>query len=326
VRRVVAVLGAVLLVLVAVVARGALDGDDDSDGGSSGSDSDGSDGEPGISLVCIEELQAVCEALEEDGAIEGFSAEPAGDTVDRLADQDAELGADAWLTLDPFPGIADVAGDQAGEGRVFGDVEHSGRSTPLGLAVHPDRTAAVDDVCDDVTWTCALDVAGDRWADHGADLPGSIELGLPDPGSTATGLLLATQAVGEVVGTPDFASNDLTGAQVSRALRVLDESGAEDPLTAMITRGAGQFTLVGALGNDADAIGATDQGAGIGIFYPAPMFRAEVVLAAPGGSAEDLLDEGALADALGTSGWSDDAIDTPLPDPGVLYALREELS
>jgi hypothetical protein len=312
-------------VVVAIVARGALDGDDDSGGGGS-SGGDGSDGDPGISLVCIEELQAVCEALEADGAIEGYDTEAAGDTVDRLAEEDAELGADAWLALDPFPEIADVAGNQAGQGRVFGDVIHTGRSTPLAIAVHPDRTTAVEELCDDVSWTCALDVAGDPWADHDSDLPGSIELGIPDPTATATGLLLATQGVGEVVGTPDFASNDLESRPVSQALRTLAGSGAQDPLTAMITRGAGQFTLVGALGNEADAIGDTDQGTGIGIFYPAPMYRAEVVLAAPGGSAEDLLDEGALADALGAAGWADEEIDPPLPPAGVLYALREELS
>ena len=66
------------------------------------------------------------------------------------------------------------------------------------------------------------------------------------------------------------------------------------------------------------------RGDGIGIFYPSPMYRAEVVLAAPDSSAEDLLDDDALAEALTAEGWSDDEIDTSLPDIPVLYALREE--
>ena len=323
-RRVVAVLGAVLLVVVAIFVRGLIDGDDES-GGDEPANSNGSDGEPGITLVCIEELQAVCDAMEQDGAIDGFDTEAAGDTVDRMADGE-DLGADAWMTLDPFPGIADIAAGQAGNGRAFGDVAHSGRSTSLAIAAHPDRTSAVEDVCDEVAWRCVLSIAGEPWADQGVDLPGTVEVGLPDPASTASGLLLAAQAVGELVDNPDFASNDLIGSEVTRSLRTLDESAAQDPLTAMITRGAGQFSLVGALGNDAEAIGETDRGAGMGIFYPAPMYRAEVVLAAGGGSAEGLLDDGVLAEALADAGWTDAEIDPPLPDPGTLYALRQELS
>ena len=112
-RRLVAVLGAVFMVGAALLVRDFVAGDDDGGGGSAETDDRPAD----LTLVCAEELEAVCEALEDDDAIAGFATEEAGVTVDRVATEDLE--ADAWLTLDPFPGMADVAREQAGEGTQY---------------------------------------------------------------------------------------------------------------------------------------------------------------------------------------------------------------
>src|SRR3712207_5937127 len=124
-RRVVAVLGAVLMVVVAVLVRGVLD--DDEGAGSGATGGGGEDGE--VTLLCLDELGDVCRALEDDGAIDDFDAEPAGTTIDRLAAQGAELEADAWLTLLPFPEIAGVARDEAGLGPYFAEPDGLGWST-----------------------------------------------------------------------------------------------------------------------------------------------------------------------------------------------------
>ncbi len=76
-------------------------------------------------------------------------------------------------------------------------------------------------------------------------------------------------------------------------------------------------------------MGGTAQGEDLTIFYPAPMFRASVVLA-PGLGADDdvldaladLLDDDALTDALTDAGWDQDVDGTDLPSAGVLDALR----
>ena len=86
---------------------------------------------------------------------------------------------------------------------------------------------------------------------------------------------------------------------------------------------------MGALGTEAEAVGGTAQGEDLTIFYPAPMFRASVVLA-PGRSADDdvldalaeLLDDEAMTDALADAGWEQGADGEPLPSAGVLDALR----
>ena len=73
----------------------------------------------------------------------------------------------------------------------------------------------------------------------------------------------------------------------------------------------------------------TAQGEDLSIFYPAPMFRASVVLAPGRGADEDLLDalddladSDDLAEALTDAGWDTDTDGEPLPSAGVLDALR----
>lgn len=312
-------LGAVLMVIVAIFVRGLIDGDDDPGGGGS---SDGGDGEPGISLVCADELADVCDDLLDAGEIEGFDAEPAGDTVDRLAEEGAELEADAWLTLDPFPGIADIARGEANLGAIFDEALGVGFATPVGIAVQPARVDAVTAACDDeVDWPCLGELVGDEWADHGGEATwGSIEVGLEDP-TSATGLLTAAQAVAGHLDLPTFATNDLDGSDANRWISRF-EDGA-DVLTQMVLQ-AGSFDAVGALGQAAEDLAASARGRGMGIFYPAPMFEAEVVLVAPAGSADGLVDGDALTDALADQGWGEGA-SSPLPSPGALYALREQL-
>lgn len=113
-RRLLAVVFAVFVLLVAMQLRG--DGDDGRAAPLAGGRPDGSAGDNGyevfdddeVALLCIEDLRALCrEGLD----LFGFTVriEPAWTTVDRLRDG-GELGADAWLTVQPFPEIASPAG------------------------------------------------------------------------------------------------------------------------------------------------------------------------------------------------------------------------
>ena len=318
-RRVVAVLGAVLMVAVALLVRGAIDGDDDGGGSDGSRDADG-DGE--VTLLCADELEDVCRSLRDAGAIDGFEVEPAGETVDRVVAED--LGADGWLTLDPLPEMANVAREQDGRGPIFDDPHGTGFTTDLAVVAHPLRAPTFESACSgEIDWICLGDLAGDAWSDHGGEPGwGEIKVGIDDLDS-ASGLLVAAQAVAAHLELDTFATNDLESSDADRwAGRFVFES---DALAALVTQGPGAFSAVGALDVEAQSFAQTPRGADLAIFYPAPMYRPEVVLVAPGTSSEDLLDEEDLVDALGGEGWSDDA-PTELPSAGALYALRNELS
>jgi hypothetical protein len=315
-RRVVAVLGAVLMVGVALLIRGGIDGDDSSGGGGS----DGGDGGDEVTLLCVDELEDVCDALVDAGAIDDFTSEAAGDTVDRLTEDD--LGADGWLTLEPFPEMTDVGRDQVGRGAIFGDPMATGFSTQIDAVVHPGREEAFADACEEVEWPCLGDLAGDQWTDHGGQQGwGEIRIGMNSHDS-ASGLLVAAQAVAAHLAIDDFATNDLQESDADRWVGRF-ETGS-DVLAQLVTRGAGAFSAVGALDVEAQDLAQTAQGADLAIFYPAPMFRAEVVLVAPGASADDLIDRDDLDDALAEAGWGEGG-SSDLPSAGALYALRESL-
>jgi hypothetical protein len=316
-RRLVAVLGAVFMVGAALLVRDFVAGDDEGGGDSSETDDRPAD----LTLVCAEELEAVCEALEDDDAIAGFATEDAGVTVDRVATEDLE--ADAWLTLDPFPGMADVAREQAGEGTQYDEPMGTEVSTDMAIVAHPSRADALAEACGgEVDWECLGEVADDPWSEHGGDAAwGQINIGMENLDS-ASGLLTSAQAVGDYVENDQFASNDLDANDVDRWMNQF--SRGDGALDDMVLQGAGAYSAVGALGTEAEAAGASAQGQGLVISYPAPMYRAEVVLVAPGASAEDLIDPDVLASALADAGWEGGGA-TTLPSAGAMYALREEL-
>lgn len=313
-RRVFAVLGALFMVILALLIRAQLD--DDGDGGGGGGD----DGDR-VALLCAEELADVCRALEAEG-VATVEIEPVGTTVDRLG-AEGRLDADAWLTLAPFPEIVDLRREQATLTRLFGDVESAGWSTPLAMVAYNDRAAALEEDCPEVGWACLGNIASDEWSDHhGQGIWGPVRPGYDPPDTSATGLLVLAQAMAEHLERNDFALQDID----SGWLRGLERGVANRPpghvLDQYLVLGAPAFAAVGALGTDATSAAGTARGEDLTIFYPAPMFRAEVVLA---GQA-DL--EG-LDDALGEAGWDRGEDGDALPTPGALDALRtawEEVS
>lgn len=154
--RVLALVGAVLLIAAAILARAVLDDDDEGD-----------DGGSALVVACIPELADACEAI--DRAIELTIEDPA-DTIERLAAGEA---IDAWVTLDPWPEMAAIVED-----RVRLDEVVAVASSDLVLLA---RTTEVPEGCDPVTWTCLVDGLGDR-----------VEV--PDPDSALGRLVVAFAA------------------------------------------------------------------------------------------------------------------------------------
>ncbi len=318
-RRALAVLAAVLMVVLAMLVRAAIDDGDDGDDSGGGTGDHAQDGDDPVDLLCAEELADVCQALE-DAGVADTRVEPAGDTLDQLGDPEHDFRPDAWLTLDPFPQMVDERRELALGDPLFEQSESTRYSTPLAIAAFDDRAAALEADCTDVGWVCLGEAGGDPWEDHHGEPDwGDVKLGYEAPDTSATGLLVLTQAMADKVGV-HFAGQDID----DRFLRDLEDAvptrtGAGDPLTVMLQQGAAAFSAVGALGKDAEAATGTARGADLRVFYPAPMFRAEVVLA---GDAGDLAGSDELADALADAGWEQGVDGAELPPPGVLDALR----
>jgi hypothetical protein len=317
-RRVLAVLGAVLMVALALVVRSLIDGDDD------GGHASGEGGNGDVpTLVCAEELADVCAALERYGAAD-VTIEPVGATVDRLGAVDAELDADGWLTLDPFPQQVDERREFATGSALFGDTMATDRSSGLALVAFADRAAALEADCPDVDWACLGDAAGEPWADHGGESSwGQVKPGYDAPDTSATGLLVLAQAMAAHLDDPGFAGQDIDDRWLGDLEDAVPTRTAGTALLKLVQQGRAAFGAVGALGIEAEAVAGTAQGEDLTIFYPAPMFRASVVLAPRRGvDASELIDADTLDSALAEAGWDADATGEPLPSAGVLDALR----
>lgn len=324
-RRVLAVLGAVLMVAVALLVRSALDGDDA--GGGNGDRG----GDDVLTLLCAEELAEACGTLEEAGLAE-VTIEPVGVTVDRLGAVDADLEVDAWLTLDPFPQQVNDRRQFATGSALFAEPIDTGVSTGLALVAQNDRAAALEAECAEVGWACVGDAAGQPWVDHGGEAAwGPVKPGYDAPDTSATGLLVLAQAMADHLSDPDFASQDIDERWLGDLEDAVPTRTAGSSLLRLAQQGGAAFGAVGALGAEAETVAATAQGEDLTIFYPAPMIRTSVVVAPGRGADEDLIEDlvdltdgdSEFTDALLEAGWFDqgDGPPNPLPSAGVLDAL-----
>lgn len=301
-QRVLAVIGAVVLVLVAVVVRSAID-----DGGGSGGGPARNDE---VVLVCVPELTAACDAVPgatvvlEDSAVTAESIR--GGTVDET--WDAWMTTSAWVEV-----VASRAPDQVGE------VE-SLASSPVVVGAVPSRADALNETCAGTNvWRCLGDNAEKPWETIGGDLRwGPLRTGLPDA-DTGTGLpVLASVVSGYFDGT-DFATNDFDTSNLRPWLgqlagRSLD--GPTNPLIRMVTR-PGSFSA--AASTEVEALSVLNR---VALIDTAPPVLAVAVLVdLPGG--DPLPDPSHPRDALLQAGWREAlGPPTPLLKPGVMAALH----
>lgn len=317
-RRLLALLGALLMVAVALLVRSLVAGDDDDGSGGGGGDGP-------LALLCAPELAPVCDDLEGAGLAE-VTVEDIGVTVDRLGQVDADLDVDAWLTLDPFPAQVDERRRFATGDDLFTEVAATGHGTGLALVAFDDRGAALEGWCPEVGWACVGDAAGEPWADHGGEAAwGSVRPGYDAPDRSGSGLLVLAQAMADHLDDPGFAAQDIDTPWLGDLEDAVPTRTGPSALLTLVQQGRAAYGAVGALGVDAERAAATAQGQDLVIFYPAPMFRANVVVASAPGSAdavERLVGDERLADALAEAGWDADGGGDALPSAGVLDALR----
>lgn len=187
IKRVLAFLGAAALIIGALLIRNGLDDH-------SSSSSDGTDAPSGGStiVVCSTQLAAVCNKLPKSYSV---TVESAGDTLDRLSKNGAQP-PDAWITLDPFPGMLDTLRTYSNLPALAPEVAAIATDAPV-LAVPTARNDAVAAGCaGQAAWKCLGGAAGKPWTSLSPDAAGGdVLVGITDPGSEDLGLVTFANAV-----------------------------------------------------------------------------------------------------------------------------------
>lgn len=297
-----------------------------------------------LRLVCVTELQAVCDDLEADPDSNiKLTVEDAGVTAARLVGLASgdDPGLDGWLAIGDWPSIVDAERRSANKDALF-PARRPLASTRIGLVVWPDRAEALK-ACQQ-TWACLADAAAKgQWSAAGGKSEwGRVKIGLPDPERSAVGVnvlgALGASSFGntifgrlEIDEDPDF-QRRLTG--LARASASIDPS-----LENMLAVGPAAVDAVPVLEAvvqqpDVQAIPRLQV---TGVLYPAPVSMATAILGTTGGDEVGTRDRDAAVrlDGLGqdvgrdrllAAGWKPLARTTNLPDPSVLAALRQAWS
>ena len=304
-RRIGALLGAVVMVTAAFVVRGTVAGDDDQ--------TVGADADPRPGLVCPIELEELCRV---GGGV--VTVEPAGATADRLveATSPVALGGEAWIVPAAWARLVVAERARLDREPLFEIDDDAIASSAVVLAAWTDQAQELASVCaaDAVGWTCIAEQTGQQV------LGTRVQPGSP-PVDSATGLVVAAAQAGALLGRSDYATNDFTPAFESAASR-LAGGQARDPLTVMRTRGPGQFTAVGVVAADAQQLDS-NFGTIAAFDDREPRVRADIVALVPVGRELDGDRRDALREGFRAAGW-EHAGGGPdgLPDGSVLAAVR----
>lgn len=326
-KRVGALVAAILLVVVALWVRGRIGGGDGIKLGG---------GATTGKVICATELARACEAI--DTAEPGIEIviEPAGVTAQALADGTA-TDFDVWLVAQPYAAFATEL-MKASTGRTpIGAASPPVAHSRLGFYVHTSRAETLKNHCGGaVGWGCLLDaVSKGSWQAIGGDATwGPLKPHLAEP-SEVTGLLALGGAAAAVIEPPVDSgaiqdSVNFAGALSSlKRARTLQQRPSAAALTQMLATGASVTDVVVALGAERDRFPAAAASKAT-LLYPAPVVSAEVVAVPRRGSEQaadlvDLLTGDTGRDALTETGWEPGAAPTAQrnsPSPGAHVVLR----
>ena len=282
-RRILALVAAVVMVAGAFVARRAIDGDpvvalpDD-----------------GTPIVCERALAAVCREVF-DGAV---TVEDPGDTLDRLG---ANPPPTRWVVDRLW---AENLAAQARGAAV--EVGPSLGTSPLVLVAVRGAEAACSPA---LTWDCL------------AEPSTSVTVGVA-PSDTTAGLLMRGQLATGYFESPVFASNDL-GSSFSRwetdLAPSLRDIGALDPLGALFN-GAGAYRITAVAEADWLALGRADA---VVVDPVDAARGFDVVMISIADASVSDRDRDRIASALADRNWADGVdVGEVRPTAGVLEALR----
>jgi hypothetical protein len=306
--RLLAAVLAIALVGGAFYLRGRND-----DGGGGGGGSGSGSGDETFDVVCVPELEAVCERLDGDGL--DVKVEPAGETADRLATEAADF--DAWITIDPWPQMVQVVRDQDQRPAVFVDPVPLASSDLVLLLADDDQLSGA------CGWDCAVDASGEQRRIATPSMDDAF-------GPPVVGWAFASHQ-----GTADYSRADIEDPEgagwLDRLTAFTPNGAAEDQ---MATQGAAAYLAAGTTEQRATPALTSVRGKGNGLHLGSPEIpaRADVVVAPvlgrDGGRSlvQRLTDQNAIK-AFAADGWTAPAVEgaTGLPAADLLVALREEI-
>jgi len=293
VKRVLAAIGAIVMIVAAIVIRSSLD------------DTPAHPSRGRARIACIAELEAECHSLTNVDV----RVEDAAVTAKTLASGTADI--DAWVTFEPWSEMVNLLARR----------EIVGRGSPLArtdlvIAMAQDRAQRLAPTCGGtVSWKCLGEAIGKQWSDVGGDAAwGPVKAGIP-PLTTARGVLLLGEASSGYFGRTDFATNDFDDAFLVWKANLTATSAT---FTRFIQEFPAAFAAVGATRVDTLKSGSKP----VDSILPSPSAMAVAVLApVNGASVPDVAN--VLKNRLRDDGWStqDFSGSTGLPDAGVLLAL-----
>jgi hypothetical protein len=317
VKRLLAFLGAVALIVGAVFARNALD-DKSSDATSTTDKPSGGK----TTVICSPELEAVCKQL--DSKAYTITIESAGDTLDRLTKNGAQP-PDAWVTLDPFPGMIDVLRGVATLTPLAPSITAVANDEPtLAVAKSPSGSFAVACPSPPV-WKCIGSNAGKDWAtlDSAASIGGKLLPGLADPSGEAIGLVTFANAVGGYFNSATYTSSDWLGNLDFngwlRNFKNFDNvsSGGQSALSTLLVLP----TRVNVAATTGVELKANPQPKAVVAVPVTPSLPIIAVVATFGSKASGLVR--LIGPLLVLAGWNDSRDPSPKLSPGTFIALRK---
>jgi hypothetical protein len=257
-------------------------------------------------VFCAQELGSAC------AAVSRATVDLAGAAADQMT-SGGRVGA--WITPGPWPAMVDEARRLDASPKLFG-TSQTLATTPLVAIV---RKGQLPLACTpEVTWKCLAEASQDR----------RLRMGAPPP-DRAEGLFVRAALLGGILGTEDFAINDLNDqpdavqqfGNVNDRLREARSFGATSVDAFVAQKVAAQLFL--STGVDArDASHSAD----FEVLIPTPTVT---ILAAytPAKRGRASIDTAKVTKALTAAGWKAGPVagGGGLPSPGVLLALRERL-
>jgi hypothetical protein len=312
-KRVLAVLAAAALIVAAILIRNGID-DDSTDAGAP------STGRPRV--VCSTEFESVCESL--DSKKYDISIDAAGDTLDALAKKDADP-PDAWVTLDPFPSMVDVARRQANEDPFTATTTVIAQTDPA-LATIDELMPSATAVCKDKTaWACLGAAANKSWTDLGGSAGGRVLVGVANPAKEASGLLTFANAVLGYFNATAVDTSSFHDAGYRSWLRTLSNGavivaigGGTSPLSTMLIRKT-KVNVAATSGAELAAAGAQAKVSLLPLTNGLPELAVVARYSSRGAELN-----AAIATALAAGGWGQPSDSQPQLDAGTFIALRHE--
>lgn len=309
-----AVVAAVVLVGGALAIRRALDGGTSSSGAPT-------------RVVCVTELADACRSAAAGLDDVELSVADAGDTLDELT---ATAGdAPTWVTLDPFPAMVDTTRAAAGRDVLFTSLT-AVASADVVVTVPNDRVDVLRSHCTgEPLWRCIGETSGRAWTAIGGEAAwGSVLPGIGPADRSAVGLVSFAEAVGGYFGETSYSrtrweadAGFLPWVRRLTAAVPTEVIGDRSPFAVMLTRPSA-LNIAAATSAEVAAAGATADR--VASEYPAPMVRADVIVAAtdPGEVPARFVDR--LGDALAGAGWVSPASGpSGAPSAGTMLALRD---